>query len=175
MSIVDPTKTILTVNLLEKDAAGIEEGAEALVRIDAHAERVFRGTVTSVAKLSSPIERGSPVKYFKTKVTIEDGDPALLKPGMKGQARIIINELVDAVVVPRAAVHGKDGDYRVLVEGADGPKVREIQLGPGNLVQVSVAKGLEDGERVLLGGEEPISGEGTASKEEPAQPSPASP
>jgi multidrug efflux pump subunit AcrA (membrane-fusion protein) len=151
LSIVDPVNTILQVDILEKDAAGVQEGAEAQVRIDARPERAFTGRVTEVSKLSRPIERGSPVKYFQAKVTLDQGDPDLLKPGMKGEARIVVADLEDAVVVPRSAVHGNEGNYRVLVDGPGGSEARPVELGPGDLVRVSVTAGLDGGELVLLG------------------------
>ncbi|MCZ6746683.1 MAG: efflux RND transporter periplasmic adaptor subunit, partial [Acidobacteria bacterium] len=75
MSIVDPTRTSLKVNVFEKDAAGVEEGAQAEVRIDAYMDRVFSGRVKSVSKLSRPIREGSPVKYFDAVVSLDEGDP----------------------------------------------------------------------------------------------------
>jgi multidrug efflux pump subunit AcrA (membrane-fusion protein) len=152
LSIVDPTETILKVDILEKDATGIEVGARALLRIDAHAERVFEGKVAEVSKLSRPIENGSPVKYFQAKISFDEGDPELLKPGMKGEVRIVVAELDDTVVVPRSAVHGNEGTYHVFLDGPDGPTSRPVELGPGDLVRVSVTAGLDGGERIVLGG-----------------------
>ncbi len=75
LSIVDPTRTSLKVNVFEKDAAGGEEGARVEVRIDAFMDRVFPGRIRSVSKLSRPIEEGSPVKYFDAVVALDEGDP----------------------------------------------------------------------------------------------------
>lgn len=151
LSIVDPSETILEVNILERDATGIEIGAETEIRIDAHSVRTFQGTVSELSKLSRPIERGSPVKYFQAKIKFSEGDPALLKPGMKGEARITVAKLEDALVVPRSAVHGTDGNYRVVLEGPSGPVTQAVELGPGDVVRVSITTGLEGGESVLLG------------------------
>lgn len=154
MSIVDPTRTSLKVNVFEKDAAGVEEGAAVEVRIDAYMGRVFSGRIRSVAKLSRPIEQGSPVKYFDAVVALDEGDPGLLKPGMKGEATILVAELPGAVVVPRSAVRGVEAGIHVLVV-ADGVVRRQlVTLGPGDQVRVSVREGLEGGELILLG-EEP--------------------
>jgi HlyD family secretion protein len=151
LSIVDPSRTALKVNILEKDAAGVKVGARAEVRIDARAERAFAGVVTHVSELSRPIERGSPVKYFEARVELDEGDPELLKPGMKGEARILVAELENALVIPRSAVHGTEGTYHVMVASASGHDPRRVELGPGDLVRVSVTEGLEGTEQVLLG------------------------
>jgi multidrug efflux pump subunit AcrA (membrane-fusion protein) len=152
MSIVDPASTALTAFVLEKDAAGLHPDAPATVVVDARPGREFRGRVATVAELSRPIERGSPVKYTEVKIELEDGDPSLLKPGMKGEARIVVGRLDDAVVVPRVAVMG-EGDARfVHVASAEGSERRAVKLGAGDLVRVSIEEGLEGGERLLLRG-----------------------
>jgi multidrug efflux pump subunit AcrA (membrane-fusion protein) len=161
LSIVDPSETVLEVDILEKDANGIQVGAETEIRIDAHAARPFKGKVSEVSKLSRPIERGSPVKYFQAKIAFDEGDPVLLKPGMKGEARITVANLDDAVIVPRSAVHGTDGDYRVVLDGLAGPETRLVELGPGDVVRVSITSGLEGGESVLLGATPADSASGT--------------
>jgi len=166
MSIVDPSSTVLTAYVLEKDAAGVEAAAPATVKIDARPDRLFKGRVKSVAEIAAPIERGSPVKYCEVKVEIEDGDPMLLKPGMKGEARIVTGKVDDAVLVPRSAVRGKGEDHFVLVEGAGGSEKRAVKLGAGDLARVSVIEGLSGGEKVLVGGAE----EGESPGQKPASP-----
>ncbi len=151
LSIVDPTRTVLKVNILEKDAAGVQAGQATEVRVDARADRVFAGAVESVAKLSRPIEQDSPVKYFEAKIALSESDPDLLKPGMKGEARILVADLDDAVTIPRSAVRGTEAETHVLLPGPAGPQQRPVVLGPGDLVRVSVVEGLEGGEKVLLG------------------------
>jgi HlyD family secretion protein len=163
MSIVDPTRTSLKVNVFEKDAAGVEEGAQAEVRIDAYMDRVFSGRIKSVSKLSRPIREGSPVKYFDAVISLDEGDPGLLKPGMKGEATILVAELPDAVVVPRSAVRGVESRIHVLVDEEGVVRRRLVTLGPGDQVRVSVREGLDGGERILLG-EEPA---GLAGFDEP--------
>lgn len=152
LSIVDATRTQLLAYVLEKDAAGVEQGAEASVIVDARPDRRFKGKVKSIAEVSRPIERASPVKYSEVKIEIEDGDPVLLKPGMKGEARIVIGRVEDAVVVPRSAVRGGAESPFVLVDAAGTHERRTVKLGPGDLARVSVTDGLAGGESVLLGG-----------------------
>ncbi len=151
MSIVDPASTALIAFVLERDAAGLQTGAEATVTVDARSDRSFAGKVANVAELSRPIERGSPVKYTEVRIEIEDGDSGLLKPGMKGEARIVVGRIEDAVVVPRYAVLGKADDPYVLIAAPGGHERRAVELGPGDPVRVSIEAGVEPGERVLLG------------------------
>lgn len=153
MSLVDPASTILTAFVLEKDAAGVAEGADATVTIDARPGRVFQGTVKSTAEISRPIERNSPVKYSEVKITVDDAEPGLLKPGMKGEARIRTGKVDRALILPRSALRGEPEKPYVMVQSGGEPERREIKTGPGDQVRVSVLEGLEEGEIVLLGGD----------------------
>ena len=153
LSIVDPTRTSLSAFLLEQDATGVEKGSKAIIVVDARPDREFHGEVTMVAELSRAIERGSPVKYTEVRIEISDGDPELLKPGMKAEARIDIGMLEDTVYLPRSVVRGEGDDSWVLLSGPDGSTRQPIKLGLGDRVRVSVEQGLVGGERVFLGDE----------------------
>ncbi len=153
MSIVDPEDTALTAFLLEKDAAGVVKGTPATITVDARPDRTFHGQVHTFAEISRTVERGSPVKYTEIKIQIDDGDAGLLKPGMKGEARLTLGTLEDVVVVPRSAVRGDTENAYLLISGPTGPERRAVSLGMGDLVQVSIDEGLLGGERILLGDE----------------------
>jgi multidrug efflux pump subunit AcrA (membrane-fusion protein) len=153
MLLVDPTETALKVYVPEKHAVGLEKGQKAEVRVDAFAERIYPAEVSAVSKLSRPISRRSPVKYFETTLSLDAPDPERLKPGMQGEARILIGpEQKDALIIPRSAVHGEGEETWVLVAGAAGePERRSVTLGAGDLVRVCVESGLSEGERVVIG------------------------
>jgi HlyD family secretion protein len=151
MSIVDPASTMLRAFVLERDAAGLAAEAEAAVTIDARPGRTFPGRVIGVAEISRAIEQGSPVKYCEVRIAVDNDEPELLRPGMKGEARVVTGTLQDAVVIPRSAVRGDAAEPFVLIEAPGGPQRRPVRLGPGDTVQVSVEHGLSGGERVLLG------------------------
>ncbi len=166
MSLVDPASTVLTAYVLEKDAAGVAKDADAMVTVDARPGRTFRGKVKSIAEVSSPIERNSPVKYSEVKITLEDGEPGLLKPGMKGEARIVTGRVERALVLPRSALRGEPESPFVLVRnGGTEPEKREVKLGPGDQVRVSIVDGVTEGDLVLL---DDGSAEGEAGQAEPA-------
>jgi multidrug efflux pump subunit AcrA (membrane-fusion protein) len=152
MSIVDPSAVALKAHVLDRDASSVKPGALARVRVDARPDLALTGNVKTVAELAAPIERNSPVKYVEVLLEIAGADPALLRPGMKGSARIVTAEAASAVVIPRAAVRGSAEEPWVLVSGEDGPERRTVELGPGDPVRVAVSAGLEEGELVLLGG-----------------------
>ncbi|MFQ5701957.1 MAG: efflux RND transporter periplasmic adaptor subunit [Acidobacteriota bacterium] len=151
MSIVDPSSMALHAFVQERDAAGVKPGSPAVVRIDARPERTFQGSVLSVAEISRPIERDSPVKYTEVKIALPDIDTDTLKPGMQGEASIEVGRVESAVLIPRMLLHGEGSDAFVLVATPRGPRRRPVTPGPGDQVRVSILKGLDEGERVLLG------------------------
>jgi multidrug efflux pump subunit AcrA (membrane-fusion protein) len=153
MSLVDPASTVLTAFVLEKDSAGVEVDSAATITIDARPGHVFHGKVKSIAEISRPIERDSPVKYSELKITLEDAGPDLLKPGMKGEARIITGHAENALVLPRSALRGEPENPFVLVRAGAAIQRRPVKLGPGDQVRITILEGIEEGEMVLLGGE----------------------
>lgn len=167
MSIVDPASTMLAAFVLEKDAAGVTVGSPATVRVDARPDVAFQGKVKTIAEISRPIERESPVKYTEVQIEIENGDPQLLKPGMKGEGWIEVGKAASAVVIPRSALRGDGEEHYVMVEGAAGPERRPVKAGSGDHVQISIVEGLEESERVILGGDEPAAPVPTARAGEP--------
>lgn len=170
LSLVDPSTTMLTAYVLEKDAAGVEKGAEARIRIDARPERTFHGKVESIAEVSRPIERNSPVKYSEVKISIDDAPPGLLTPGMKGEARIVTTRAERALVLPRSALRGDVEKPWVLVDDGGEPARRDVRLGPGDQVRVSVLEGVREGEMVILGGEDPGTPPASGAEGSPAAP-----
>lgn len=156
MSIVDPDSTALTAFVLEKDSAGVAVDAEARIVVDARPERTFSGRVKTVAEVSRPIERGSPVKYSEVQIEIDIDEPGLLKPGMKAEARIRTGVVEDQVVIPRTALRGEgDAQWVLVAQAGGGTRRQAVKSGAGDRVRVSVVEGLEGGERLLIGGAEP--------------------
>jgi hypothetical protein len=171
MQLVDPSTTALKVYVPEKYATGLEAGQAATVRVDAFAGRTYTGKVASVSKLSRPISQRSPVKYFEAQVTIDEADPERLRPGMEGEAEILIGKRVEStLIIPRAAVRGEGEQSYVLVRGAGGGHERRpVKLAGGDLVRVTVETGLAEGERVLLG---EVAGEAAVPQVTPADKEP---
>ncbi len=150
LSIVDPESLALTAYVLEKDAAGVRPGAQVEVLVDARPGRGFAGTVRTIAEVSSPIERNSPVKYSEVKVDLIDAPAELLKPGMKAEARIRSAEVTQAIVVPRSAIKGPADAPWVLVSSSGKAEQRRVTLGPGDHVQVAIMEGLSEGDSLIM-------------------------
>ncbi|HEY5946639.1 MAG TPA: HlyD family efflux transporter periplasmic adaptor subunit [Kofleriaceae bacterium] len=137
------------VFVLEVDGNGITEKQPAEIVIEARPENTYKGTIKLVDKLAKPRVPGVPVQYFAVVITLEKTDHAVMKPGQRVRATLILDK-ADALVLPRQAVIGKDGKNVVYKRGAHGFEATEVELGGGTSGRVVVTKGLAAGDVVAL-------------------------
>lgn len=136
--------------VLEADAGGLAVGQRATVRVEGRAE-TYAARLRQVDSLAKPRFRGVPVQYFGAVATIERTDPAVMKPGQRVTARIVLAEAVDALVIPRQAVVEKDGKKVVYRRaGWRGFRPVEVSLGVAALGRVVVAGGLDEGDVIAV-------------------------
>jgi HlyD family secretion protein len=140
------------VFVLEADAGGLEVGKTAKVVVEAHPERTFNATVRRVDAVAKPRFRGSPVQYFGVTLALEETVPAIMKPGQRVLATLLLEERPDALLVPRGAVVATEGERRVYVADGGGFTPRTVQVGSISLGMVVIEEGLEEGDVVALEG-----------------------
>jgi membrane fusion protein (multidrug efflux system) len=94
----------------------------------------------------------------------------LLRPGMFGRVRVILEERPDALLVPQRAVQVMQGVKSVLVVGPDNQvALRSVILGESYKDFFIVTEGLKAGDRVVVEGlQKAIPGQKVAPKEQPA-------
>lgn len=138
------------LHILESEAAGLQVGQRARVRVDAAPERVFSGEVTRVDSVAAPRERGSPIKFFGLTVLLDEHDPELTRIGSRVSAEIIVGERAQALTVPAQAVVEDGSRRRVQVIGPRGSEWRTVGIGLRSPTRVEITSGLEAGERVAL-------------------------
>jgi multidrug efflux pump subunit AcrA (membrane-fusion protein) len=79
------------------------------------------------------------------KATVEfDALPTGLRPGMSGKAEIVIEEVRDAVLIPKSAV--KDGKVKVF--NGEASEWRDVVTGPTDGKQIVIRDGVSAGEKV---------------------------
>ncbi len=138
------------VYVLEADAFGLAPGRHAAVVIEGKPDVSYAAKITRVDSIAKPQGWGSPVKYFETILALERQEPAIMKPGQRVKARIVLEELDGVLTVPRGALCDKDGKrvvYR-LAGGRFSPV--EVSVGSSSLARVVITAGLAQGERVAL-------------------------
>jgi len=129
-------------------------GMPASIRVDAIAEKVFKGHVKTVATVASASDwMASDVKVYATIVGIDDPLPGM-KPGMSAEVTIHVNSTLENVLaIPVQSVIGgaESGSTRkVFVMTPGGPEEREVQIGLSNEKMAEVRSGLQAGDQVVV-------------------------
>lgn len=139
------------VFVLEGDASGLAPDRAAHVEVEGQPGLEFDAKIARVDAVAKNRERGSPVKYFETSLSLDKAAPAAsLKPGQRVRASILIDDLKDVVAIPRGALFEKDG--RRVVYRLEGARFvqREVGVGRRGLGRVVIEKGLEPGDVIAL-------------------------
>jgi multidrug efflux pump subunit AcrA (membrane-fusion protein) len=90
------------------------------------------------------------VKEYTTIVTLNEISGHELKPGMTAEARILVGEMHNVLVVPVQAVAENKGDFYAFVDEPGGVKLRKVKVGENNEKLVEILDGLKEGESVAL-------------------------
>jgi multidrug efflux pump subunit AcrA (membrane-fusion protein) len=107
-------------------------------------------TVKKVAAFAKPRNRWIPVQYFEVELELEKTDPTWMKPGQRVRADLSLDDRKGALVVPREAVHEKDGKHQVWKKDGAVFAPVEVTLGPAALGKVVIESGLAEDDVVAL-------------------------
>jgi HlyD family secretion protein len=135
----------------EVDAGRVSVGQRVTLRLDAHPDDEFHGTVTSAGRTVQR-KRGTedPLKILRVDITLDRTDPAKMRPGMRFQGTIELGRVKNAVMVPREAVlAGTSGPFVYRRNAFDVEQV-PVKLGRQNDKFVEVLSGVSSGDRVLV-------------------------
>lgn len=135
----------------EVDAGRVSVGQRVTLRLDAHPDEEFQGTITT-ADQTVQRKKGTqdPLKVLRVEIKLDRTDPARMRPGMRFQGTIELGRVKNAVLIPREAIFlGDDGPYvhRRTSLGVDRVNVK---LGGENDKSVQVLDGIGAGDRVLV-------------------------
>ena len=147
-----PDLSAMTVRsrVREADLHKVREGQEAVIRVEAYSDSVFRGRVVGIGALALEAgPSGSAGKHFQMSVALEGPDDRL-RPGMSARVAIVADRAQAVVAVPIAAIF-HDGEQAICyVAGNAGVRPRVVSLGRRGDDLVEVVAGLSLGERVSL-------------------------
>ena len=126
----------------------VQKGLRVKVRVDAVPDRVFMGTVESVAVLPEQ-SYYSDTKAYETVITLDE-EVYSLKPGMTAVCEIEIDNLVEVNAIPLQAVVQRDGENWVYIKNGGSISRRRVDVGMSNDQFVSINDGLAPGDTVVL-------------------------
>jgi RND family efflux transporter MFP subunit len=142
---LDPVTAVIFVT--EKEYSGLKIGQQASLTTDAFRDRAFSGVIKRIAPVFREATR-------QARIEVEVDNPDLqLKPGMFVRAKVTLEQLDEATVVPIQALTRRDEQDGVFVLSEDGHRVLWRAVTPGiqqdEYLQV-VGEGLQ-GRVVVLG------------------------
>lgn len=148
-SIPLPEQMEAEVFVLEADAGGLAVGKPARVVIDAQPEVTHAATITRIDTLAKQPIREVPTRYFGVVLSFERTDTAVMKPGARVRATLVLDRR-EALVVPRHAVFEKDGEVRVYRQSGDRFEPVPVKLGASTPGRVVIDAGLAAGDHIAL-------------------------
>jgi HlyD family secretion protein len=155
MTISDLAAVNAEVKVAEAEILNVRVGQPATVTLEALPGRELAGEVVEVGASALPvIGTGAAAREFKVKVRVKE-PPEGLRPGLTGDAEILVGEAKDALAVPLQAVvlRGEPGKERPGVFAVDGRTARFVPVETGMIggLEIEVRRGLEEGREIVAG------------------------
>ncbi len=151
--IPDLKDMLVNVKVHEAKVNNVRPGHPASVRVESMPDRVFNGTVKTVATTADPQSffSSSGVQVYTVMVSVDD-EVEGLKPGMTAQVEIMCGRISSVIAIPVQAVVEREGQNYcfVLPPGQKTPELRRVVLGSSNDKMVVIEKDfLKAGETVV--------------------------
>ena len=154
VTVYDFTHMRVRCQIGEMDISRVHQGQEALVLSSAQIGKRYRGKVVVVEELaqeSNVWEGGTPgKKVFGILVTLDETDPAYLRPGMTVDLEIVLDSVREATMVPIRAVYKEDDRSVVYRPRGTRFEAVPVTVGKRNDLMVEVRGDLKVGEPVAL-------------------------
>ena len=149
--IIKPNPLKLRFSISEKDAAGLKTGQDVAFTVDAHSNQKFHG---KISLLYPNVEEKTRTLQAEA---IVPNEGQILKPGYFARVQIFTREARDSVVVPVTALLYDGPTIRVFVINGNQAKERVIKTGNKYGEYVEVLDGLQEGEQVVVVGQNNLS------------------
>jgi HlyD family secretion protein len=140
----------MSLRVDEADRARLATGGRARVRVDAVPERELEGRISQISLVATPdFTSYPPVRNFDVTVALSESDPRL-RSGMSATARLELDRLDDALLVPATALFERDGATVVFVVSGGSTAQRPVTVQRRGRDRVAIGHGLSAGEQVAL-------------------------
>jgi len=145
---ITPTSLELEAEVDEIDIPDVEVGQSAVIEVDAIADELFEGTVTSISPVPK-IDVG--LVLYEVTVSLTIPADAGVKVGMSATADIMIDNSEDTLLVPERAVGFDDQGNTVVWVSVDGElEQRVVVTGISDGLKTEILEGLSEGDMVAV-------------------------
>lgn len=151
--IPDLKSMLVNVKVHEAKVNHVRPGQVATIRVESMPDKIFSGTVKTVATTADAQSffSASGVQVYTVMVAIDD-EVEGMKPGMTAAVEIVCGRLNDVLTVPVQAVVEREGQNYcyVLPPGQKSPELRRVVIGSNNDKMVAIEQDtVKAGERVI--------------------------
>jgi membrane fusion protein (multidrug efflux system) len=146
--VMDYSRVNVAFNLAETNMGCIRKNDKVVVTIDAMPGQTFTGIVNELTPVVDPMTRTLGVK-----ASLNNAQKTL-RPGMTARVTINLGEKINVIVVPRDAL--LDG-YLFVVSDSTAER-RDVVPGLIGDMYAEIISGLNDGERVVIVGQQRLAG-----------------
>jgi multidrug efflux pump subunit AcrA (membrane-fusion protein) len=134
----------------ETDIGRVRVGQPVELRLDAHPDFRFRGSVRALHEAVKQRSATDPRKFVEIEILLEATDPERMRPGMRFKGTVEVERLADRLCLPNEAPETLPEGPRVIVARGVGREEVFPTLGRRNGECSEVLEGLNVGDRVLL-------------------------
>ena len=138
-----------TVSVDEFDISRVKIGMPAEIMLDGFPDRSFDSTVSAIKVAAQLTETGG--SAFPVHFSLAGSDEKILI-GMKGDARIEVDMVPDAITVPVEALFDEGGTTFVYLIEDETLARTEVEVGRLTETQVQIISGIQEGDPVALSG-----------------------
>lgn len=146
-----PTFTVAQLNRVkirigipENDMTGLKTGNRAEVTLSMLPDRVWKGSLTSLAR-----QMENRTRTFPAEITIDNADGRVLS-GITARVKLLRRNMRNRLVVPTIAIRTEgDQSFVMIAEAGKGKKVI-ITTGPGNNTHTVITSGLQRGMNLIV-------------------------
>lgn len=148
----DPRNMQVKAKINEARVSLLEQGMPAGVELDAFPDVQLAGTVKKVSEYPLPSAwYAGNVKEYEAIIKIDEVPKNMeMRPGMTAKVSIRVERIADTLQLPVQAVFEHGRKHFCVLRNGRGYEAREVVIGPTNDKEVVIAKGLEEGEPVVL-------------------------
>ena len=134
----------------EAKGGRVREGQTVVLRLDAHPDREYRGTVKSISRAVQEKSWRNPLKVVHLTLSLDETDPERMRPGMRFRGTIEIERHPDVALIPMGAIFRNNGKTVAFRYRLGGWRRVAVELGDRNADHVEVKNGLEPGDLVSM-------------------------
>lgn len=136
------------IEVRETDAGRVAQGQRVRLRLDAHPDREFLGSLTSPVRAVEQVSWRLPLKVVRLEVNLDETDSERMRPGMRVRGVIEVGRIEQVPTLPITAVQSSPHGPVVSRRSWRGTRQVPVELGARNARLVEIRSGLRPGDRV---------------------------